>query len=81
MQTIETKIQTGIDYIESLHGRNLTVYLFGERIDNIVDHPMIQPSINAVAPTFDLALEYPELATTISPFTGQRVNRFLHIAQ
>ena len=61
MQTIETAIRTGADYIDSLRGRNLTVYLFGERIDNIVDHPMIRPSINAVARTFDLALEDPDL--------------------
>ena len=81
MQAIETTIQTGADYIDSLRGRTLTVYLFGERIDNIVDHPMIRPSINAVARTFDLALEDPELATALSPFTGERVNRFLHIAQ
>lgn len=96
MQAIETVIQTrtvqsgtrnggllqsGADYIDSLRGRTLTVYLFGERIDNIVDHPLIRPSINAVARTFDLALEDPDLATAVSPFTGERVNRFLHIAQ
>jgi 4-hydroxybutyryl-CoA dehydratase/vinylacetyl-CoA-Delta-isomerase len=41
---------------------------------------MIRPSINAVAETYDLALREPELATAISPLTGERVNRFLHIA-
>ena len=29
----------------------------------------------------DLAVENPELATALSPFTGERVNRFLHVAQ
>ncbi len=75
------KISTGADYIDSLRNRNLTVYLFGERVDNIVDHPMIRPSINAVARTYDLAHEDPDLASALSPFTGERVNRFLHIAQ
>ncbi len=74
-------IQSGADYIDSLRNRNLTVYLFGELIPEPVDHPMIRPSINAVARTYDLALENPELATALSPFTGERVNRFLHIAQ
>ncbi len=74
------RIVTGVDYIESLRGRNLNVYLFGERVEEPVDHPMIRPSINAVAQTYDLAFQHPELATAISPFTGERVNRFLHIA-
>ena len=74
------KIITGRDYIESLRGRDLKVYLFGERIAEPVDHPMIRPSINAVAETYELAVKHPELATALSPFTGERVNRFLHIA-
>ena len=74
-------IRSGIEYIESLRGRNLNVYLFGERIEEPVDHPIIRPSINAVAKTYDLAQSNPELATAISPFTGERINRFLHIAE
>jgi len=76
-----TPIRTGEEYIASLRGRNLTVYLLGERVEDLVDHPIIRPSINAVAKTYDLAVENPELASAISPFTGERVNRFLHIAQ
>ncbi len=73
-------IRSGEEYIESLRGRGLKVWLFGELVDEPVDHPMIRPSINAVARTYDLALENPALATALSPFTGERVNRFLHIA-
>ena len=47
-------IRSSADYIESLRGRNLKVYLFGELVDEPVDHPMIRPSINAVAATYDL---------------------------
>ncbi len=54
-------IRTGEDYIESLRGRNLKVYLFGERVDEPVDHPVIRPSVNAVAETYDLAVRNPEL--------------------
>lgn len=74
-------ITTGAEYIESLRGRKLTVYLFGERVSEPVDHPVIRPSINAVAETYDLAVRHPELATALSPFTGERVNRFLHVAR
>ncbi len=74
-------IRSGADYIDSLRGRNLNVYPFGERVEEPVDHPIIRPSINAVAKTYDLAQSNPELGSAISPFTGERVNRFLHIAQ
>jgi 4-hydroxybutyryl-CoA dehydratase/vinylacetyl-CoA-Delta-isomerase len=73
-------IRTGREYIDSLRGRGLEVWLFGERVKEPVDHPMIRPSVNAVAATYDLAAASPELATTVSPFTGERINRFLHIA-
>ncbi len=73
-------IRTGAQYVESLRGRKLKVYLFGELVDEPVDHPMIRPSINAVAETYDLAARDPELATAHSPLTGDRVNRFLHVA-
>jgi len=74
-------IRSGADYIESLRGRKLRVFLFGEAVAEPVDHPVIRPSINAVAETYDLALRDPELASAASPYTKGRVNRFLHIAQ
>jgi 4-hydroxybutyryl-CoA dehydratase/vinylacetyl-CoA-Delta-isomerase len=73
-------IRSGAEYIDSLRGRNLDVWLFGERVAEPVDHPMIRPSINAVAATYDLAEANPELASAVSPLTGERINRFLHIA-
>ena len=42
---------------------------------------MIRPSINAVAKTYDLAVEEEELAFPKSSISGERVNRFLHIAE
>ena len=73
-------IRSSDEYIKSLRGRKLEVYLFGERVEEPVDHPMIRPSVNAVAATYDLAQSDPELASVVSPFTGERINRFLHIA-
>jgi len=76
---VKTKINSGDDYIESLRDRGLEVWLFGEKVEEPVDHPIIRPSINAIAKTYDLAIERPELASVISPFTGERVSRFLHV--
>ncbi|MBM4188862.1 MAG: 4-hydroxybutyryl-CoA dehydratase [Gemmatimonadetes bacterium] len=73
-------IRTGAEYLASLRGRGLTVYYLGELVSEPVDHPVIRPSINAVAASYDLALADPELATATSTLTGQRVNRFLHLA-
>jgi 4-hydroxybutyryl-CoA dehydratase/vinylacetyl-CoA-Delta-isomerase len=55
--------------------------LFGELVKEPVDHPMIRPSINAVAETYDIANDDPELASAESSLSGIRVNRFLHIAE
>ncbi|HEY3743446.1 MAG TPA: 4-hydroxyphenylacetate 3-hydroxylase N-terminal domain-containing protein, partial [Bryobacteraceae bacterium] len=70
-------IQSGAEYADSLRGRNLEVYFMGERIAEPADHPVIRPSINAVARTYDLANEQPELASAWSTLSGRRVNRFL----
>jgi 4-hydroxybutyryl-CoA dehydratase/vinylacetyl-CoA-Delta-isomerase len=74
-------IKNGAEYIKSLRGRNLKVYLFGELLKEPVDHPMIRPSINAVAETYDLAVKDPELAAAQSSISGIPVNRFLHIVE
>ena len=76
-------LMTGEQYIESLRKLNTRVYMFGEKIDNWVDHPIIRPSINCVAMTYDLALdpEYADLMTAKSNLTGEVVNRFSHLHQ
>src|SRR5262245_53491310 len=74
-------IRNGAEYIESLRGRKLHILLFGKKVEDPVEHPMIRPSINAVAETFDLAVDNPELATATSSLSGASVNRFLHIAE
>src|SRR5579884_1651926 len=79
--TATAAIETGADYIASLRSRSLRVYFLGERVTEPVDHPVIRPSINAVARTYDLAVENPELATAWSKISNRRVNRFLHITE
>ena len=75
----DQSIHNAEDYLQSLRGRKLKVYLRGELVEQPVDHPMIRPSINAMAMTYQLALDSPELATAHSSLTGDRVNRFLHV--
>lgn len=76
-------LMTGEQYIESLRKLNLEVYMFGERIENPVDHPILRPSVNSVKATYDLAgmSEYEDLMTTASHLTGKKINRFTTIHQ
>jgi 4-hydroxybutyryl-CoA dehydratase/vinylacetyl-CoA-Delta-isomerase len=77
------KIKTPEAYLESLRGLPRTVYLLGERIEDTVDHPMVRPSANAVAETFDPGEEpgAEELLFATSHLTGERISRFTHIHQ
>lgn len=76
-------LMNGAQYIESLRKLDIKVYMFGEKIENFVDHPMIRPSINCVAMTYDLAheAEYEDLMTVNSSITGKKINRFAHLHQ
>ncbi|WMM25331.1 4-hydroxyphenylacetate 3-hydroxylase family protein [Tissierella sp. MB52-C2] len=76
-------LMTREEYIESLRKMNLKVYLFGKLVEKPVDHPVIRPSMNSVAMTYELAQqeEYKDLMTTKSHLTGEVINRFCHIHQ
>ena len=76
-------LMTGEQYIESIRKLNMQVYMFGKKIDNPVDDPILRPALNSVRMTYDLAQkpEYQDLMTAVSPLTGKRVNRFTHIHQ
>ncbi|MFU8794223.1 MAG: 4-hydroxyphenylacetate 3-hydroxylase family protein [Dethiobacteria bacterium] len=74
---------TADQYLYSLRQLNFKLYLFGEQVENVVDHPIIRPSLNAVAKTYELAEEarYKDLMTAESSLTGKRINRFTHLHQ
>lgn len=75
------EIRTGVDYIDSLRGRDMAVYLLGQRILEPVDHPIIRPSMNAVAETYELARDDEETACAKSSIAGRSINRFLHVPE
>ncbi len=76
-------MKTAKEYEESLRKLNLQVYQFGKKVENVVDDPIIRPSMNAVALTYELAEkpEHEDLMTATSHITGKKVNRFTHIHQ
>ena len=74
-------LMTGKEYEESLKKLKMKIFLFGEEIDNPVGNPILQPAVNSVKATYDLAQmpEYEDLMTVTSSLTGKKVNRFTHI--
>src|SRR5512136_769956 len=71
-------VKTLEEDVESLRKLKPTAYMFGEKLENVVDNPRIRGGINATGATYELANseKYRDLFTTVSPFTGERVNRF-----
>lgn len=76
-------MKTREEYIESLKKLNLEVYLLGEKVEDPTEHPIIKPSMNSVAMTYELAQhpEYEDLMTVTSSLNGEKINRFTHLHQ
>ncbi len=70
------------EYLESIK-RPVNLYMFGEKIKDFWNHPVISPSINSVKKIYELAQidEYKDLMTATSHLTGETINRFTHIHQ
>jgi len=71
------------DYLNSLKNQDIELYLFGEKVNDIINHPYIRPSINSAAMTYELAEkeEYRNLFIVESHLSGENINRFTHIHQ
>ena len=69
-------MRTGNDYLKNVRdGR--TVFLDGQLIENVVDHPAFRNAVNTIARIYDFqaASQNLELMTFNSPSRGGRVNR------
>lgn len=76
-------LMSGQAYKDSLRDLKVKVYAFGKIIDNQLDHELTAPAIEAVAMTYDLALdkEYQDKITTMSPIINEPINRLTHVYQ
>ncbi len=65
-------MMTAEQYEESLRRLNLVVYMFGKKLNNVVDDPIIRPSMQAVAKTYDMAHrpEHEDIMTATSHISG-----------
>ena len=71
------------EYKDSIRKMKPVVYAFGEKVEQVADHPTFAPTLNAIALTYKMAkeTENENLMTVKSPLTGKMINRFLHICQ
>ncbi len=76
-------LMTSGDYCESLREYSPNIYVQGARVDSVVEHPLLKPGINAIAMTYDFAMEqnHRNYALAKQHTSGRTVNRFAHINQ
>ena len=74
-------MMSGQDFRESLRGLKPRVFVDGRLVTSVADDPALQPGINAIALTYDLALQprYAPLMTAVQSTSGRTVNRLTHI--
>jgi 4-hydroxybutyryl-CoA dehydratase/vinylacetyl-CoA-Delta-isomerase len=78
---ITPTMMSGQDFRESLRGLKPRVFVDGRLVTSVADDPALQPGINAIALTYDLALQprYAPLMTAVQSTSGRAVNRLTHI--
>lgn len=74
-------MMSGQDFRESLRRLKPHVFVDGRVVTSVADDPALQPGINAIALTYDLALQprYAPLMTAVQSTSGRTVNRLTHI--
>lgn len=75
-------LMSGEEYQASLQRLAPALYLGGERVENILEHPVTSTVVRANARVYDLAREadYAQTMTVFSPIIGEVVSRCVHIS-
>jgi len=74
-------LKTVGQYYDSLRQMSPTAYILGEKVTNVIDHPLIKGQVAAVAQTYELAQdsEYKQRLVAESKLIGSEVNRFVKL--
>jgi 4-hydroxybutyryl-CoA dehydratase/vinylacetyl-CoA-Delta-isomerase len=73
-------MKTAEEYIQSLKELEREAYILGERVDDFLEHPILRPSLNALAMTYQLAWEPDQEELMVrSDENGNRINLFTAI--
>lgn len=74
-------VRTREEYIESLRRQKPKVFMEGERIDDIVEHPAFKTGIESAATTFQFS-QYPQyfdISRVESPIINEEISRWTHL--
>ena len=76
-------LKTKKEYLESIKSLDLKANILGDESDDLPQHPLVEPSIQAVAATYDCAHQEKSknLFRTRSNLNGEEINRFTHLHQ
>ncbi len=76
-------LKTGDEYLASIEALDLRANILGEGALPTAGHPLVRPSLRAVAVTYDCAHDPAsrDLFRAPSSLTGDEVNRFTHLHQ
>ena len=76
-------LKTGEEYVSSIKSLNLEAQVMGRKTGNLTEHPLVAPSLCAIAATFDGAHsdreETRRLFRAPSSICGEEVSRFTHL--
>ena len=83
MEEAAMSLKTGDEYVESIKSLGLKANVMGEKTDSLPQNPLVEPSIRAVAATYDCAhnAETKPLFRVRSTISGEEINRFTHLHQ
>jgi aromatic ring hydroxylase len=66
--------RTGQEYLNGLKATNREMWLGGERVESVNDHPLLAPGAHAIAAYFDLQHQRPDELLMPDPETGESIN-------
>lgn len=66
--------RNGESYLKGLRATNREIWMGGERIDDVSEHPKLKAGAEAIAAYYDLQFEKPETLLYDDPETGEAIN-------
>lgn len=66
--------RTGQGYLDGLKATSREVWLGGERVESVTEHPLLAPGAEAVAAYYDLQHRYPDDLLIADPGSGEPMN-------
>jgi aromatic ring hydroxylase len=66
--------RSGEQYLKNLAAQDRDVWIGGERIDNVVEHPQTAQAARSMAAWFDLQFTYPDELLMSDDETGEQIN-------